>query len=573
MNELPVNCIFNKSLVGCGGTTVAIQSNKPYVITVPFKNIIKNKAIQCMDAYKKDLNAPLIFKITGYTTKEQIDKYLLRTKVPKFMVTYDSLGKLNNWIDVSQYTLLIDEVHVMFNQYDFRKMAVKNVWNNYMKYKEFCFMTATEVKAKYQLTELEHLNVVKAVWKNIIPVTIKSYHCDSVSNKAMEIIHQHLSGKDADKNAHIFINSVVFINKMVSKCKLNDSNTRAIWADGNNIPVLLRRGDTLEKAKKINFYTSMVCEGCDLYDKDGVIYIISDSAKRHTLVDVSTTMLHIIGRIRDTQYWDTVHHIYSTTRYSEKQDLTIEEFEVETNKIFEESEKTANALNSITNPEVLKYQEEKERKSNSNINYIEFDFETKKYYADKNMQKRDLHGFDISKGTYSSCKNLEIECTKTGLIVDKSVEYISEYVCETRNVKNTIIELETNPDDIELLNEAISKYPWLRDAIHILTLEGIKECDYNYNRIKQKLIVRSNKPLNGKIYNLLNSNIRISNGDFIKASLLKAVFADIYRTLGINKKPVASNITEYYQVVATNKTIENKTYGGYSIIRPIITTK
>ena len=43
ITELPHNCIFNKSLIGAGGTHLALTSEEDYVICVPFKNLIKNK--------------------------------------------------------------------------------------------------------------------------------------------------------------------------------------------------------------------------------------------------------------------------------------------------------------------------------------------------------------------------------------------------------------------------------------------------------------------------------------------------------------------------------------------------
>lgn len=43
INELPTNCLFDKGKVGCGGTSMAIECNKPYVICVPFTSLVENK--------------------------------------------------------------------------------------------------------------------------------------------------------------------------------------------------------------------------------------------------------------------------------------------------------------------------------------------------------------------------------------------------------------------------------------------------------------------------------------------------------------------------------------------------
>ncbi|KAA6304120.1 hypothetical protein EZS27_044235, partial [termite gut metagenome] len=56
---------------------------------------------------------------------------------------------------------------------------------------------------------------------------------------------------------------------------------------------------------KVNFYTSTSFEGCDIYDENGKVYIISDRKKSHTLLDISTLIIPICGRIRDSKYFTT----------------------------------------------------------------------------------------------------------------------------------------------------------------------------------------------------------------------------------------------------------------------------
>ena len=35
LEDLPHNCIFNKVVTGCGGTTIALKNGENYVIAVP----------------------------------------------------------------------------------------------------------------------------------------------------------------------------------------------------------------------------------------------------------------------------------------------------------------------------------------------------------------------------------------------------------------------------------------------------------------------------------------------------------------------------------------------------------
>ena len=43
MEDLPHNCIFNKLVTGCGGTTVVLRNSEDYVIAVPTTELIINK--------------------------------------------------------------------------------------------------------------------------------------------------------------------------------------------------------------------------------------------------------------------------------------------------------------------------------------------------------------------------------------------------------------------------------------------------------------------------------------------------------------------------------------------------
>lgn len=41
--DLPHNCIFNKKITGCGGTTIALFNDENYIIAVPTTELIVNK--------------------------------------------------------------------------------------------------------------------------------------------------------------------------------------------------------------------------------------------------------------------------------------------------------------------------------------------------------------------------------------------------------------------------------------------------------------------------------------------------------------------------------------------------
>ncbi|KAA6336231.1 hypothetical protein EZS27_015594, partial [termite gut metagenome] len=89
-NKLPVNCLFNKGITGCGGTTIAIENEKDTIIAMPYVNVIKNKKAQ----YPNDRCKHELFGIYEGVSNDDILDYIKTHDIKKIAVTYDSLERL-----------------------------------------------------------------------------------------------------------------------------------------------------------------------------------------------------------------------------------------------------------------------------------------------------------------------------------------------------------------------------------------------------------------------------------------------------------------------------------------------
>ena len=139
------------------------------------------------------------------------------------------------------------------------------------------------------------------------------------------------------------MNSVTFIGKVIRHVKLTPDQVKIVCSQSgesydrnkekiDGYPISTPSGEPC----KINFYTSTAFEGCDIYDKQGKIYVVSDGTARHHLLDVSTTIRQIAGRIRDTRYKE-ITHIFSTVRYAEG--ITYPQFKAATEKELDKAER------------------------------------------------------------------------------------------------------------------------------------------------------------------------------------------------------------------------------------------
>lgn len=145
-----------------------------------------------------------------------------------------------------------------------------------------------------------------------------------------------------------FVNSVTFIGKVIRHAKLTPDQVKIVCStSGESYDRNKEKIDGFpistpnSQSCKINFYTSTCFEGCDIFDKVGRTYIVSDGTATHSMLDISTTIRQIAGRIRDTQYKE-ITHIYSKSRYG--RDVSYEQFKASTEQETDKAERFLNGM-------------------------------------------------------------------------------------------------------------------------------------------------------------------------------------------------------------------------------------
>ena len=557
INELPTNCLFDKGKVGCGGTSLAIECNKPYVICVPFVSLVENKLAQ----YPNERRKEAILGVYAGINKTDIKKYIESVECPKIVITYDSLYKVMDIINPKEYNLLIDEYHLLFNQYSFRREAIQSVLKCYNKFKTYTFMTATPLEEEFILDELKDIRLIKQDWDDVINVKVQAVKCENVEASTIKLIDGFLNGQ-VEGNAYIFVNSVDFIKNIIKKAKLTSNNTRVIYSKNNKTKLSIPNSTVLDEPKKINLLTSTVFEGSDIYDENGRIIIVSDPSKANTLLDISTSIQQIAGRIRNSKYINWITHIYSTTRYS---DLSYEEFKKLNLKNIEETKIAVEAYNKL--PDIAK---KKLREFTADA-YIKLDWDDV-FEFDPNMAKIDMFNYKVSRGLYSARANLSKEYINKGFdkVVDQSDNSIKidlnktsytfkDIIKEVREEYETTYKLTT-----PILNDALIKYPWLLDAINKLGFEKMATLNYRVSKIKDELLKVSDKTINNKISIKLNKDISL--GMWYSNKEIKNMLINAFKIANINNIPKATDINKFYEVKRSNRRIDGKQVDGYIIL-------
>jgi hypothetical protein len=586
---LPKNCIFNKVKTGCGGTTIALTDNSSTIICVPLTELIENKINQSIN---NKLRYP--YEILGIYSGFQpsdVTSYLNRTVIPKIMVTYDSLMKLSYCLDPKEFNLLIDEYHCLLTAFDYRSTACNTVLKNFRKFKSFTFMSATPIPDEFAFNELKGIEMVEASWTNlklpkIVGVMAEKSLTATLVNNVNKFLKNEIKG-----NAYIFINSLDIIDRVIKECDLNESNTRAIYSRHNER--VLNNGITRSKSsdmpKRINFLTSSAFEGCDIYDPDGRTIIVTDGARTHTLVDIEMQIVQIIGRIRNTKYTDEIYHIFSKRYNIEelsypdyKTNLDIKMNKAREKMFFYTDRHQAPFIKAtIINTIKHNYTDYDE------LDFISINNETNEPYLDFNQYNTALFKYKLHNETYSNLLSFEKEYTTYRGIellttMDKS-EFLILPEFEGKNILDLTIKLKQKTDGktidritMQQFLSAVEKFPFYKEAIITLGIEGIIEFDGNHKKIKNELKTLSRQKLiqdkYQEIIKELIVSLDFSPNKFVNSSVIKNSIKEAYRKFDIPNNGVVSNeIKKFFNTPSGTDSvvkIQNKTVRGYTLIKP-----
>ena len=127
MEDLPHNCIFNKLVTGCGGTTVVLRNSEDYVIAVPTTELIINKTGRLDAGFSTikfhDDTGQSVFGLFGKfdnDVRKDLVRYIESNGTKKIICTYDKVPRLLDFIVPHNFRLLIDEYHCLLKAYSYR---------------------------------------------------------------------------------------------------------------------------------------------------------------------------------------------------------------------------------------------------------------------------------------------------------------------------------------------------------------------------------------------------------------------------------------------------------------------
>jgi len=464
ISQLPSKTLLNKGVTGCGGTYVELHSPRNSLILVPTVELAKNK---------KEKDFLIVY---GKTRNTEIMNYLNSDITNKKIIgTYDCLSRLVELDSrIIEYFLLIDEYHILFNSYSFRNEPIQYLLNNFEKFTDYCFMTATPLDEDIILEEIKHLPRLSIKWTKAVAIKLNLADTTFTNKELLKIFK-----KEENVNYHIFLNSVKTIKDLVVKSGITDYKV-VCSEKSKQSNKTLKVGSTLDAPCKYNFYTATAFEGCDIFDPKGKTIILCDTSISTTILDISTLVRQICGRLRDSIYKEEVTLILNTTkhRYAGTSERS---FKLRVDENIQLGKYTAEKFESDIDP----LYKEKELRSFSAETYNSFyvnKYQTQIYYDD-NLRKMDEYNYKLITEIYNNSISVIKEASKNNMQVVEAENWVMKKL-QNREYSYTELE-EIYNEEFASRNIVFNGYI-IKDYFPTFTKvrrtkKGIKETYYKFN--------------------------------------------------------------------------------------------
>lgn len=557
--------IVNKTKTDVGGTYVAANCSSNYIIVCPFKDLVDSIAADKNNRYE-------IFKCYGGVREYQFRKYIKNNTTYKIAVTYDSLPKLIGWLSSTEgWKVLVDEYHLILEDMDFRYDAINGLMEEIQKFRHYSFLSATPIDLDFEIDFLKQLPHYKVQWNGVTKITPIRYKVTQLTKGLARFIQifldEGISLPDINGNVskveelYIFINSVTSIKQIADTLKLNPNDVKICCADrirNNKLLGEYQIESVSSPNKKINFFTKKCFQGCSLFTNNGLIIVASDAYRTQTLVDISTTMEQIAGRIRINDEYQNIFrnvivHLFSTN----KNVMSDEEFEMVMQDKEKEADKLLSGWSKLDKEERQTYIKrmnlDTELVSIINGKMVYNNLKKQSFIYKQALRKTYKDGISIRDSFMQSEK---FELTNQNKWKDFNIKLAKAMTVSYEQLLKDYLDSPS-----ESYEQEYPEFPLIK--------RYLKESEMNtlrWNREKMLKAVEDKKQVD-KVFLAIYQPGFISNKD------LKSKLKDEFGRLGIKLSPKATLIENctLYNVEKASRKIDGKTVSGYELGKMIFT--
>lgn len=348
--------ILNKVYPGCGMTTYFLTSPFPVIMTAPRKTLLQNKAgwmekhgysyflweaSTCHNTAKRceeiRNNIQQLLNYIGMANSP----FQGMVYTPKIFVTIDSFPTVYRALAdaglIDTFTLLVDEFHVSFIDYEMKRDVIERFFCVTQMMKKVIYLSATPIMEEYldRMEVFNQLPYVELRWDpSMVKVPDWEYqNMKSTTDTVTRIINDFrrygvfdsitINGISYNSTeAVFFINDVRNIlniiksnalrpdevNILVSDCSENKKAIKDVLGDnaGYSIGTIPLEGCP---HKTYTFCTKTVFFGCDFCSTNASTYVFADANLQNMTSDIALDLPQIAGRQRldENLFKDKIH--------------------------------------------------------------------------------------------------------------------------------------------------------------------------------------------------------------------------------------------------------------------------
>lgn len=555
-NGLP-DGIINKTKPDVGGTYIAANCDKNYIIVCPFKDLVDSIAADTNNKYE-------VFKCYGGIYEADWRKYENNHKIKKIAVTYDSFSKkLVKWINPEDYCVVVDEYHLLLSEMDYREDAINGLIETIKSFKHYSFLSATPIDVNFEVDAFKNLPHYKITWDESDTVKVFRFKASrliaGVANFINKFLNEGLSINGIDvEQLFIFFNSVTGIEQMVRSLDLSPDTVKICCANTKRNRLILNEYEVepvTNPNKKLNFFTKKGFQGCNLFSNNALVVVVSDGFRDSSLIDISTTLEQIVGRLRENKEYHNIFrnfliHFYSTNNHI----MSNDEFTQLMNEKEEDAKLKLSGWNKMNDKEKISFSKSlnltKDLVSIYDGNIMKYNPLKKEYF--KYMQKvRNQYkdGFGV-RDTYKDSKRFE--ASNQQIWDDFSLKVKKAIVVSYQTLLKNYI--KTKDEDYLVDNPEFKTFCYYLKETEMNTLRWNKE----------KMLARCED------YRKLDDLFRkiYKKNKFYSNDSLREYFIKEFPKLYINLKPKSTLIESHNNIFTVNPVrikIDGRTTRGYRV--------
>lgn len=358
--------ILNKTVTGCGGTSLFLNSSIDVVIISPRLQALKDKNKQHPDTFlfhspytNNGQTAADIKRLTSglssYLSSCGDTPFTKKKKYAKILVTLDSCEKVINVLNdnraIDSFLFVVDEFQCLMGDATFKGTTDMNFLISLdSEAKNICYLSATPIQDMYLdfVPQFKGLPYIKLEWDksvleepNVREIQMKKDEsAEKICGRIIRDFRKNgyferkiVNGNIVEaKTACFYLNEVKSIRSIIEKNGLRPDEVTILCSESrtSGLPKGFKVGGLCtDKHNPVNktftFCTKASFEGVDFYYADAMTYVFINAGKEWQTLDIMLDIPQILGRQRlDINPFRHDAIVYYKTKPN---CMTIEEFE------------------------------------------------------------------------------------------------------------------------------------------------------------------------------------------------------------------------------------------------------